>query len=181
VTTVRIVAAVSLLAGLVLIVAAAWRWLSKGARLVNEYFLAAATSYFLFDDPHARLAAVVAGLTNAGEARDAVVAVLMAIEQMPDTMALLFIAAAPTNDPVLSGTSVQDLARIIRMRAGHVRSDMARSADTSLVTLRQQLFQKRPEYEHALGGVTKVNPHVFSRLRAEGFQRIVAMYTLKSA
>ena len=126
---------------------------------MNEYLLAAATSYFIFEDARARLAAVVSGLTNAGDARDSVVAVLLAIEQMPDTMALLFLSATDSGrEPIPSGTSTREWASAIRTRAGHIRSDMSRLADVRLVTLRQQLFKEAPDYEHALGGVTKSNP-----------------------
>lgn len=151
-------------------------WLNRQANRMNEFFLAAATAYFLFDDLSARRAALLVAVTAVGQARTRVIAVLRSVEQMPDTLVTLFVSAAGLDNPELSGKSFVDLAATIRSRAGQLLADVSQF-NGNLVELRQELFLEAPQYERALGGFTTTDPTVFPKLKPEGMERIYKFFS----
>ena len=139
---------------------------------MDEYFLAAASSYLLFNDLPARAAAVRAAAT--GALRDKMVAIALTLTQAPDTVMILLIMADRTRS--LHKIPLPVAAEIIRDRAGDLMEQIE-NFKGGLVILRQQLHLEAPTYAIALGGFCRPNAAVFNGLDPNAMERLAKLFS----
>jgi hypothetical protein len=137
---------------------------------LKEFFLAALASYFLFDDRAAGHAAVLAAVTSSNEERDEMLAILLAIAQAPDTVALLF--ASASSQPMRSGLTTQRL----RAHAEDLSAQIV-SFDGNTDASRQVLAAEARLYERALRTSGKPNLAVFSKVDEAAIHRLSQLYS----
>jgi hypothetical protein len=137
------VAVVSLIVAVVLL-----RLNAKLARR-NELFVAATSSYLLFEDPWAMQAAILAALTTDQDVRHDAVAALKSIARVPDPLLPSLLAADGNRVSPLHDRAALEAAVLVGRRAVHLATLIDRF-DGNLHELRQDLARQAPRYERAL-------------------------------
>ena len=143
---------------------------------VYGYFLAAATSYFIFNDMAARRAAVLATAVADVPNRVRILSTLAALADPPEAVVVLFASACVDPNCDVRQISPRELATRIQNNLNHLNRDIVRF-DGDAVALRRRLREKAPEYEHGLADLERPNPAVFSRLDPGALSRIERLYS----
>jgi hypothetical protein len=148
-------------------------WLSNRAKQLGDFWLAAVVSYVLFGDEAAGDAAVLATLTAIDQDRKNMMAILLLFAVAEDLFMLMLMTADTTKS--VCERPLPEMAATIRERAKGIIGRVRSSGDglVSLILMRRRLHKKSPAYELALGGATRPDGAVFSRLDPNALERLM--------